>query len=155
MKSNIVVIGMLSCFGRGAQAQTTPTCQPLPTVASSNAWLAETSRQPLAQQVAAVRQRATYDANVHDPSRDPKLCLVSVSEEVRRQADTRPVGVTLLYIVDGRPLQTDSVARTVRQLVTVSLVKTIQFLSGTSATAIYGTRGTNGTVFITTKQRRH
>lgn len=164
MKGAALLAGLLTCFGSVALAQTTPACQPFTTDASSNAWLTEVSRQPLPQQVAAVRERAICDANVRDPSRDPKLCFTSVSAEnqriyarreaERRLADTRPVGATLLYIVDGRTLLADLVAH-LRQLVTVGSVKAISFLHETAETAIYGTRGASGVVVITTKKRQH
>ena len=161
MKGALLLAGLLACLGSAARAQTTSTCQPFTTLDSSTAWLTQISRQPLPQQVAAVRERAACDANVYDSSRDLKICFMGISQEGRhnyerykaehRRADTRPNGITLLYMIDGCPLETDSVACSVQRLVVVSSVKTIKFLSGISETCIYGTSGASGVVVITTK----
>ena len=53
-----------------------------------------------------------------------------------------------LYVIDGFPVEDPSIAAAINQ----NDIESLDFLKDASATAIYGARGANGVVMITTKK---
>lgn len=141
-----------------AVAQTAPACPVLATDSSAQAWVANVRQLPLKQQVAALQQRVVCDANVRN-IHETGVCVMSLSaaqrqayEERRRLADAadpRPQGVVLLCVVNGRSITPGALAE-LQQLLAHKKVRRIEFLEGTLATAIYGTRGMEGVIQVTT-----
>ena len=116
----------------------------------------EISRQPVGNPMAALIGRMP-GVNIQQNSGMPGS---SFSIQIRGRNSLRSDGNTPLYIVDGVPFPATSIASPNSPLVTPSPLNTlnpgdiesIEVLKDADATAIYGTRGANGVVLITTKK---
>ncbi|NML63737.1 hypothetical protein HHL22_00805 [Hymenobacter sp. RP-2-7] len=129
--------------------------------AGSDAWMDSVRRLPLPAQVAAVRARVLADTVLRHPPQYVCLTLLSASQrEAYYQAErpralaeqARPAGALLLYVVDGYPLADNYPAHTaafLRQLAAQPIAHIAYLKSGAQATALYGTRGANGVVLLT------
>ncbi|MGI4872757.1 MAG: hypothetical protein ACRYFX_16480 [Janthinobacterium lividum] len=127
-------------------AQSVPPCT-LYTAASSDAWVAAIKPRHLEKKVVAVRERFACDAKTRGmrPIGDR-----ITPTHMHWDKDPRPDGITLLYVVDGQVIEHDSTAQFLK-LVTAQSVKTLDLVSGRTATALYGSQGVNGIAVVTTK----
>ncbi|WP_223650726.1 hypothetical protein [Hymenobacter psoromatis] len=142
-----IIFTLVACFTVSLiAAQAAPPCA-LYTAASSDTWITALKHRPLQQQVLLVRQRFTCDARTRGmrPIGDR-----ITPTHLHWDTDPRPEGVTLLYVVDGQVIAHDSTAQFLH-LVTVQSVKTLDLVSGRTATALYGYQGVNGIAVVTTK----
>ncbi|RZK28824.1 MAG: hypothetical protein EOO63_10385 [Hymenobacter sp.] len=163
MFTKLLVNGLLLFAPYLVIGQTVPSCQIFTNATASETWITKTQQLPLRQQVLALRQRVACDTAIRDISFEPQVCLMGVSSADRRayaaaqrkrdSVDTRAKGFSLLYVVDGRIFTKDLAGITAFQkLVTTQAVRSIEFLQGIRAAAIYGSRGAGGVVVVTTKQ---
>src|SRR5690606_31079059 len=120
---------------------------------------AEIDRQPVSNPLLALHGRApgvviTQQSGV--PGNAVKI-------QIRGQNSLRPDGNAPLYIIDGVPVSSDPiffnaggllVSRGMDPLNTLNSqnIESIEILKDADATAIYGSRGANGVVLITTKK---
>jgi len=85
-----------------------------------------------------------------------------ISVQLRGQNSLRPTGNDLLYLVDGVPFPSSTIASPFTSVIVQggnplsvinpSDIESIEVLKDADATAIYGSRGANGVVLITTKK---
>lgn len=117
----------------------------------------EISKQPVGNPMAALIGRMP-GVNIQQSSGMPGS---SFSIQIRGRNSLRTDGNTPLYIVDGVPFPATSIAGDYSALgspptplnsINPSDIESIEILKDADATAIYGTRGANGVVLITTKK---
>jgi TonB-linked SusC/RagA family outer membrane protein len=114
------------------------------------------SKQPVGNPMAALIGRMP-GVNIQQASGMPGS---SFSIQIRGRNSLRSDGNTPLYIVDGVPFPATSIAAGNSPLgnpsplnsLNPSDIESIEVLKDADATAIYGTRGANGVVLITTKK---
>ncbi|MEI9917330.1 MAG: SusC/RagA family TonB-linked outer membrane protein [Bacteroidota bacterium] len=116
----------------------------------------EISKQPVGNPMAALIGRMP-GVNIQQNSGMPGS---NFSIQIRGRNSLRSDGNTPLYIVDGVPFPATSIAAGDSPLgspsplnsINPSDIESIEVLKDADATAIYGTRGANGVVLITTKK---
>jgi hypothetical protein len=131
---------------------------------SADEWMARVSQLPLRKQVAAIRARVLSDTVLRHPRQ--YVCLMPLSaaareayhraQEPRTRAEmARPVGDLLLYQVDNYILATNYPAQATAflQQLDAKHIHHITYLpGGAGAAAIYGARGANGAVVLSSKK---
>src|SRR5690606_3397857 len=121
----------------------------------------EIGQQPVANPLAAMQGRMA-GVNITQSSGTPGG---GFDIQIRGRNSLRTEGNAPLYIVDGVPLLSDSqsfsglsstilksTSNTPLEFISPNDIESIEVLKDADATAIYGSRGANGVVLITTKK---
>ncbi len=157
---------LAALLGVGQLAYGQATAFRYPPAVRSDAWMDSVRRLPLLQQLAAVRARMLADTVLRHPQQYACITLLSAAQRaaydqaqqpIEQAEAARPAGSLLLYMVDGESLATNCPAPTnaFLQKLAVYPVQHIEFLSGPTATAIYGSRGTNGVIVLSGSPLKH
>jgi TonB-dependent SusC/RagA subfamily outer membrane receptor len=148
-----VLLGSLPTLGQ---------THPAPLITANSVWLDSVQHLSLSQQVVAVQLRAWRDTLVA-PYQMP-LCRMGVSAATRSTAPTpalpvptKPRGFPLVYVVDGHAFYNNDAA-TIRQLqyaVRRQPIRQVTLLRDVEAAAIYGSRGADGVVVLSSTKAKH
>lgn len=154
MKITALCLAMLAILLAGRQpAWGQATCHTFATIQASDAWMRELQRQPLQQQLLAIRQRIQCDTALR--RRSPIGDVIRMSDQLRLPADNaqRPQGVSLLYIIDEQYFYANDAATAARfeRVLARRHVRIIRYFESSVSGTLFGSRGAEGTILLDSK----